>query len=146
MDPMDRYNHWQYDWGYQIDVHQLQHILKLFEGTNDFICVSGALEQQERKTGRSKSTVRTVQSIQLVPDTRQQHDKNYHDDDRTASYYHIDVLLDGALYKMVQNIVGTALDECRNQIDKLHFLDMLKRPNSITQERTIPLNRHHLLD
>jgi tRNA pseudouridine38-40 synthase len=137
MDPIDRYNRWQYDWGYQINVHRLWHVLKHFEGTNDFICFSGALEQQERKTGRSKSTIRTIQSIQLVPDTRKQryYDDDVNDNNGTALYYRIDIHLDGALYKMVRNIVGTALDVCRNQIEESHLLDMLKRPSEFNYTR-----------
>jgi hypothetical protein len=96
----------------------------------------GALEQQERKTGRSKSTIRTVQSIQLVPDGRQQHQDDNDDDNGTASYYCIDKHLNGALYKMVWN-----------QIDESHLLDMLKRPSEFNYTRKDnPQNWHHLLD
>ncbi|KAL3907467.1 MAG: hypothetical protein SGILL_008863, partial [Bacillariaceae sp.] len=110
MDPIERYHRWQYDWGNQIDPQRLERILKLYEGEHDFVCFSGALEQQARKTGVTKNTVRTIQSVELVPERAYSQDDEVLDNSSRHEYYRIDIRLDGALYKMVRNLVGTALE------------------------------------
>jgi tRNA pseudouridine38-40 synthase len=45
-------------------------------------------------------------------------------------YYRIDIHLDGALYKMVRNMVGTAIDICQGRISETTFLELL-RPVSL---------------
>jgi tRNA pseudouridine38-40 synthase len=140
MDPIERYHRWQYDWGYQIDPQRLERILKMYEGKHDFVCFSGALEQQQRKTGVVKTTVRTIQSVELVRERGYSHEDEEVDDDE-SQYYRIDIRLDGALYKMVRNLVGTALDVCRGQIEEGHFLDMLQRPRELGYTRNDNLSK-----
>ena len=115
MDPVERYTRWQLDWGHEIDPKYLLKILKHFEGTHDFSLFANALEQNERKTGKPMSTIRTIHSVNLV------HEKGDH--------YRIDVYLEGALYKMVRNIVGTALEVCRGRMSEEKFLEILHHPS-----------------
>jgi tRNA pseudouridine38-40 synthase len=36
---------------------------------------------------------------------------------------------------MVRNLVGTALDVCRGQMDEEHFMNMLHRPRALNYSR-----------
>mmetsp|Transcript_4099 Transcript_4099/g.4577 ORF Transcript_4099/g.4577 Transcript_4099/m.4577 type:complete len:106 (+) Transcript_4099:696-1013(+) len=55
--------------------------------------------------------------------------------DPSCYYYRIDFFLDGALYKMVRNLVGTALDVCRDSLDEETFSDLLNRPSELNYTR-----------
>jgi tRNA pseudouridine38-40 synthase len=130
MDPLERYNRWQLDWGHQIDPKRLERILQSYQGTHDFVCFSGALERNERKTGAVQNTVRTVHSIRLVKESSSS------DGSACADYhYRVDIYLDGALYKMVRNLIGTALDVCRGKLSEETFLDLLHRPGELNYSR-----------
>jgi tRNA pseudouridine38-40 synthase len=39
--------------------------------------------------------------------------------------YRIEILLKGALYKMVRNMVGTALDVCKGRLEESSMLELL---------------------
>jgi len=132
MDPIERFNRWHVDRGHQVDPNRLERILSLYEGKHDFVCFSGVLEQQERKTGIARDTVRTIQSIRLVQEKREDGDE---------TYFRIDIYLDGALYKMVRNMVGTALDVCRGWNEEQHFRDMLQRPAELNYTRKDNLSK-----
>jgi tRNA pseudouridine38-40 synthase len=134
MDPIQRHNRWQLDWGYQIDPNRFHQILQTYCGSHDFVCFSGALERNERKTGAIQNTVRTVHSIQLVKESSSSSPSSSpsssllsHTSDSSCedSHYRVDIYLDGALYKMVRNLIGTALDVCRGKISEETFLDLL---------------------
>lgn len=155
MNPSERYHRWQLPWpssrGWDgtstpaiIDPVRLERILKLYEGEHDFVCFAGALEQQERKTGIvGRSTVRKILKVMLVKETS--YDTNTNTmfnisnsnvvEDNSGCYYRIDFYLTGALYRMVRNLVGTALDTCRGWIEEENFLDMLNRPSELKYTR-----------
>eukprot|EP00751_Fragilariopsis_kerguelensis_P041030 CAMPEP_0171022342 /NCGR_PEP_ID=MMETSP0736-20130129/31347_1 /TAXON_ID=186038 /ORGANISM="Fragilariopsis kerguelensis, Strain L26-C5" /LENGTH=420 /DNA_ID=CAMNT_0011461103 /DNA_START=254 /DNA_END=1517 /DNA_ORIENTATION=- len=111
----------------------------------------GALEQQEKKTGIiGRSTVRNIHRVQLVKEintmTATTGTNNFNSDnnnnnnmndvgDPSCYYYRIDFFLDGALYKMVRNLVGTALDVCRDSLDEETFSDLLNRPSELNYTR-----------
>ena len=80
----------------------LARVLKHFEGTHDFSAFATAVERTERKLqGHYRDiavkTTRHVYSVDLVQE------------DAQWGFYRIDVCLQGALYKQVRNMVGTAL-------------------------------------
>ena len=52
--------------------------------------------------GNLVNTVRTVRSVDFVPE--------HHEDEYS---YRIDFILEGALYKQVRNMVGSAVEVCR---------------------------------
>jgi tRNA pseudouridine38-40 synthase len=114
MHPIHRHSRWQIDRPQDIDATMLERVLKQYEGAHDFVCFAGALEQNARKTGRVIGTVRTVHSIDLV------------DEGGGEGLYRIDIRLDGALYKMVRNLVGTALDVCRGKPTEAQFQEFLQ--------------------
>ena len=113
MDPIERHSRWQLDRGHEIDPNELCGVLKRYEGTHDFVCFAGALEANARKSGKKMTTVRTVHQCTLI------------EEDAEKKLYRIDIYLDGALYKMVRNIVGTALDVCRGRVDEATFKKFL---------------------
>eukprot|EP00549_Striatella_unipunctata_P003268 CAMPEP_0118721994 /NCGR_PEP_ID=MMETSP0800-20121206/31094_1 /TAXON_ID=210618 ORGANISM="Striatella unipunctata, Strain CCMP2910" /NCGR_SAMPLE_ID=MMETSP0800 /ASSEMBLY_ACC=CAM_ASM_000638 /LENGTH=102 /DNA_ID=CAMNT_0006630045 /DNA_START=368 /DNA_END=676 /DNA_ORIENTATION=- len=67
-----------------------------------------------KKQGReSKNTIRRVDRVDLV--------REGNDD----VMYRVDIILKGALYKMVRNMVGTALDVAKGNLDEEVFLQLL---------------------
>ena len=128
MDPIERRNRWQYDRGNEVDIDRLLTILKYYEGRHNFICFSGALERNERRSGVVKTTTRTVTKVRLVCEE---------DDNKISEQklYRIDIYLEGALYKMVRNMVSTALDVSRGWLEEEVFLDMLHRPEELKLSR-----------
>lgn len=122
MDPLERHCRWQLDWGHEIDPKYLQAILKHYEGTHDFVCFAGALEQNERKTGKKMGTIRTIHRINLIKQ------------DGSENLYRIDIYLEGALYKMVRNMVGTALEVCRGRMPEDKFFTILFHPESLSRK------------
>ena len=128
MDPMERHHRWQLDshWVQSMTTTsqnnnetttlevRLSKILQHYEGSHDFVCFAGALEANARKMGVPVlNTVRTITQCQLICE------------DETLGYYRIDIYLDGALYKMVRNLVGTAMDVCRGALDEETFAGFL---------------------
>lgn len=109
--PLQRYTRVHADG--DIDPEYLQRILRHYEGEHDFRAFAGAIEANLRKDGlEHKNTVRTVYSVDLI-------------DEGESGHYRIEILLKGALYKMVRNMVGTALDVCKGRLSEEAMLQML---------------------
>ena len=132
MDPLLRYQRWQLDWGHDVDIALLESVLQEYIGTHDFKCFSGMLEQTAKKRAFSSSnsttikpldTIRTVYNVTL---TREDGD-DYSDD---QELYRIDIHLQGALYKMVRNMVGTAVDVSRGWLAYETFQTLLLDPKN----------------
>ena len=132
MDPLLRYQRWQLDWGHDVDIALLESVLQEYIGTHDFKCFSGMLEQTAKKRAFSSSnsttikpldTIRTVYNVTL---TREDGD-DYSDD---QELYRIDIHLQGALYKMVRNMVGTAVDVSRGWLPYETFQTLLLDPKN----------------
>lgn len=115
MSPLERHHRWHPDslHGKSVDVPFFQRLLKCYEGTHDFRAFAGALEANQRRSGRTVSTVRTVYTAECITE------------DEALGYYRIDFHLQGALYKQVRNMVGTAIDASRSVITEEAFLDLL---------------------
>jgi tRNA pseudouridine38-40 synthase len=114
MDPLERYTRHHVDWG-NVNITLLNETLHKFEGTHDFRAFSGAIEQKQKKEQKSVNTVRTVYQVSLVEESH--------------GLYRIDILLKGALYKMIRNMVGTAIDVARGRMSTESFLQLLLHPN-----------------
>jgi tRNA U38,U39,U40 pseudouridine synthase TruA len=100
--------------------------LQCYVGTHDFFCFAGSLESNQRKQpGRIQTTVRTIHSINLV---QKRNESSPPDDDDKSSSYRIDIRLDEALYKMIRNLIGTALEVYRGRIEYNYFVDLIKQP------------------
>lgn len=117
-DPLQRYTRVYVDG--DIDSEYLRKILKHYEGTHDFRAFAGAIEANQRKDGiEHKNTVRTVHKVTLI--------------DEGGGDYRIDILLKGALYKMVRNMVGTALDVAKGRVKEELMLQMLHHEHGTEQ-------------
>lgn len=123
MSPLERHHRWHPDslHGKAVDIPYLQRLLKCYEGTHDFRAFAGALEANQRRSGRTVSTIRTVYSAKWITE------------DEALGYYRIDFHLQGALYKQVRNMVGTAIDVSRNVIAEEKFLDLLHGNTEIVE-------------
>jgi tRNA pseudouridine38-40 synthase len=110
MDPLSRQHRWHPD---NVDAFvvgkaglaQLTRLLKHYEGTHDFRAFASAMEQLEKHSDGPIDTVRTVYSVNVVPEANE-------------GDVRIDFVLKGALYKQVRNMVGTVLETCRGEIMK----------------------------
>ena len=106
-----------------IDPEHLQQVLRHYEGTHDFRAFAGAIEANQRKAGIDhKDTVRTVYSVDLI--------------DEGHGNYRIEIRLKGALYKMVRNMVGTALEVCKGRVDEGLMLQLLHHSSSEGEDGT----------
>lgn len=109
-DPLERFTRVHTEGN--IDRQKLERVLKHFEGTHDFRAFAGAIEANQRKKGiEKKDTFRTVYSVDLIPEGN--------------GKYRIEILLKGALYKMVRNMVGTALEVSKGRMEEERMLQML---------------------
>eukprot|EP00550_Attheya_septentrionalis_P013501 CAMPEP_0198304482 /NCGR_PEP_ID=MMETSP1449-20131203/57425_1 /TAXON_ID=420275 /ORGANISM="Attheya septentrionalis, Strain CCMP2084" /LENGTH=324 /DNA_ID=CAMNT_0044007007 /DNA_START=239 /DNA_END=1214 /DNA_ORIENTATION=- len=106
-----------------IDMSRMESVLKHFEGKHDFRAFAGAIERNEKKNGKPMGTVRTVYTISLV--------------DEGNDNYRIDFYLKGALYKMVRNMVATALAVCTGKMSEEQLLELLHHSSPLNGDATI---------
>jgi tRNA pseudouridine38-40 synthase len=119
MEPLERHSRWHPDQANRkLDLVQLERLLKCYEGTHDFRAFATAIEQLEKKAGRAVDTVRTVYSVDLVPE------------DCDKGMYRIDFFIKGALYKQVRNMVGTAINICMGNMSEESFRWLLAREDA----------------
>ena len=116
MDPLERHYRHHVDWG-NVNITLLNTTLQHFVGTHDFRAFAGAIEQKEKKDGKMVGTVRTVYSVHLLQEPGN-------------GLYRIDFLLQGALYRMIRNMVGTALEVSRGRMSEDTFLHLLHHNNT----------------
>ena len=117
----------------QDDIQRLQSILRLYEGTHDFGAFGGQLEQnaKKRNDGKPINTIRTVYKVELVQEPnygfgRHNPVEQQHGFIGEEGNYRIDFLLKGALYKMVRNMVGTAIEVWLGRMAEEQLVDLLK--------------------
>jgi tRNA pseudouridine38-40 synthase len=123
MEPSLRHNRWQLDsFGNDpdLDTEFLAKILNCYQGTRDFVCFAGAIEQTRKKTGRIMSTIRTVYNVTLV--------------DEDDGNYRVEIFLKGALYKMVRNMVGTAIAVCQGHVSEQDFQAWVNPQQEMTRD------------
>lgn len=120
MDPIHRWTRWHPPFAADIDIDFLSRILSHYVGTHDFRAFAGAVERNEKTSGISVSTIRTVFSVDVV-----------REDD--VGNYRIDFVIKGALYKQIRNMVGTALDVCRGEVTEEEFLRLLNQDSTLTR-------------
>mmetsp|Transcript_20827 Transcript_20827/g.45435 ORF Transcript_20827/g.45435 Transcript_20827/m.45435 type:complete len:353 (-) Transcript_20827:171-1229(-) len=103
-----------------VDLDKLRSALKHFEGSHDFRAFAGAIEQNERRTGKEMETIRTVYKVDLV--------------DEGKGNYRVDFMLKGALYKMVRNMMGTALEVAKGRMQEQDLVALLNRIGDETRK------------
>ena len=115
---------------YDLNVELLGAALKLFVGTHDFRAFSGQLEQKAKQKGGAISTLRTIYDVRLV--------------DEGDGLYKIDFHLQGALYKMVRNMVGTALSVARGDLELTELKRLLNEAPPRKENKSKPAPAHGL--
>lgn len=129
LDPLLRlycYREWRaYKFGFcEMRMHQA---IQRFEGTHDFSAFANA---SGTKSGSSAAVyvnpVRTIQSIKVV-----------HEDDER---YRLEFRIDGALYKMIRNVVGTILDVACFQRPPESIDEMFESKNRRRGSKSAPAN------
>jgi tRNA pseudouridine38-40 synthase len=97
MYPMERHNRYNLCWKPPIkNLDVLERTLKQFEGSHDFRAFAVGIDEKERGLDGVVNTTREVYSVRMI--------------DEGDGNFRIEVHLKGALYKMIRNMVGTALD------------------------------------
>lgn len=133
MDPIERRCRWHPDAlvrgrSTPLNLHRLERVLKMYEGTHDFRAFANGMELLERRLGQSRvRTERTVYDVKLI--------------DEGNGNYRIDVHLQGALHKQVRSMVGTALDVSRGLISEDFFLHLLYSPATGSNHHNNKLSR-----
>jgi tRNA pseudouridine38-40 synthase len=126
----------EYDEPYAItleDIQRLKSIFKLYEGTHDFGAFGGQLEQNAKKRNDNKpiNTIRTVYKAELVKEPNYRFGcydpfEQQHGFIGEEGNYRIDFLLKGALYKMVRNMVGTAIEVWLGRMTEEQLVELLQ--------------------
>jgi tRNA pseudouridine(38-40) synthase len=122
MDPIYRFQRWQIPGdGRLMNITKLSKVLALYEGTHDFRAFAGAVEQAERTAQLKINSTRTIYQCNFVDESDLY--------DGQAGFYRIDIVLSGALYKMVRNMVGTAVDVSRGRVDEATLQGLIQASN-----------------
>lgn len=120
LDPIDR--HYRSHFYESFNINQFQKLMQEYVGTRNFRAFAGAIEANEKRKGKAIGTVRTVTKIDLITEGE--------------GKYRLDIYLEGALYKMVRNMVGTVLAVCTGKIDEETFMSFVHQPlDEDTSER-----------
>jgi len=114
MDPLDRHTRFQVPWP-NTDIEVLRRCLNRFEGRHDFRAFACGMERLEKNLSGTMDTCRDVYSIDLI--------------DEGHGLYRIEVVLKGALYKMIRNMVGTALYVAIGRFDECKFVKLIEQEN-----------------
>jgi tRNA pseudouridine38-40 synthase len=115
MMPLERHSCWHPDQAHLVSVPQLERLCQHYVGTHDFAAFANV-----ERMGNDLNTVRTVNSIKLI--------------NQGNDYYRLDILLQGALYKQVRNMIGTAVAVCLNKMDENQFLELLQGSGSVRSD------------
>ncbi|KAL7437762.1 hypothetical protein ACHAXM_005831 [Skeletonema potamos] len=105
------------------DIARLKSIIELYVGTHDFKAFGGQLEQNEKRAGRKITTIRTIHKVELVKERTQESQMGFIGEEGN---YRIDFLIEGALYKMIRNMVGTAIQVWLGNMEQTQLIELLQ--------------------
>ena len=109
------------------DISRLKSILDLYVGTHDFKAFGGQLEQTEKRAGKKINTIRTIHKVELVNESLGESRLGFIGKEGD---YRIDFLIEGALYKMIRNLVGTAIQVWLGKMEEALLIELLKIDHS----------------
>jgi tRNA pseudouridine38-40 synthase len=116
--PLQRVHRWHPPWAESVNVTVLHRVLqRCMGGTHEFRTFAGGVKRTVQATQQRLNTVWTIYSIDLV----QEEDENGYD-----CNYRIDFHIQGALYKQIRNLVGTALDVARGVVMEDDVVQLLQ--------------------
>jgi tRNA pseudouridine38-40 synthase len=125
MNPLERHNRVNLSWKSRLkNLDVLERTLKHFEGSHDFRAFAVGIDEKERGLEGIVNTTREVYSVQMI--------------DEGDGNFRIEVRLKGALYKMIRNMVGTALDVARGIVSEEQFLQLLHEGASRKKNKSKP--------
>lgn len=115
-DPLQRRTWVAVPRGEELDVGKMAAMTSLFEGTHDYQNFANRLLHKRRssKRGEEFTTRRTVESVDLV--------------EEGVGEYRLDVRLDGALQRMVRNMVGGLWSVARGDMEESELRRALEGP------------------
>lgn len=101
-----------------LDVEKLAALAPVFEGTHDFQNFANRLEHKRRasKKGADFTTARTVYRCRLL------------EDDGEPGHYRLEVHLEGALQRMVRNMMGGLWSVARGDLEEAELRRALEGP------------------
>jgi tRNA pseudouridine38-40 synthase len=127
------------------DIDKLQKIFRLYEGTHDFKAFGGQIEQNEKRAMKKINTIRTVYRVELVKEPLKE-DYVFGNESVISpppqeqlgfigeeGNYRIDFLLQGALYKMVRNMVGTAIECWLGRMSEEQLIELLRTEDATNE-------------
>ena len=114
------------------DISRLKSILELYVGTHDFKAFGGQLEQNEKRAGRKINTVRTIHKVELINESLEESHFGFIGEEGN---YRIDFLIEGALYKMIRNMVGTAIQVWLGNMEQAQLVELLQIDQSGIKSR-----------
>ena len=114
------------------DIARLKSILGLYVGTHDFKAFGGQLEQNEKRAGRKINTIRTIHKVELINESREESHLGFIGEEGD---YRIDFLIEGALYKMIRNMVGTAIQVWLGNMEQTQLIELLQIDQSGVKSR-----------
>eukprot|EP00934_Nitzschia_sp_Nitz4_P002435 Nitzschia sp. Nitz4//scaffold5_size260463//105132//106133//NITZ4_000975-RA/size260463-processed-gene-0.316-mRNA-1//1//CDS//3329555319//2430//frame0 len=126
MDARERHWRWQPNLQAEqvgLEPTRLHDALQAFEGSHDFTCFAGSLVALNRELGFEVTTTRTIRRCRLVLE------------DRVRQHYRMEVELEGAMYKMVRNLVGTAIDVWKGDVTTQLLHNLLHDPDTLARGR-----------
>jgi tRNA pseudouridine38-40 synthase len=112
------------------DITRLKSILEVYVGTHDFKAFGGQLEQNEKRSGKKMNTIRTIHTVELVKESF------FYSTGSSELNYRIDFLIEGALYKMVRNMVGTAIQVWLGNMKQTQLVELLQIDESGDAEKS----------
>lgn len=124
------------------DIARLKSILEVYVGTHDFKAFGGQLEQNEKRSGKKMNTIRTIHKVELVKESFE-FDSTCSSELKNQGFfiaeegnYRIDFLIEGALYKMVRNMVGTAFQVWLGNMKQAQLVELLQIDDSGDVEKS----------
>ena len=100
--------------------------LQLYTGLHDFKAFADRVEHTTKEyanEGKLFNTTRFIHSIKLLPENDDNNsDSNSNND---SGYYKIDIHIESAMYKMIRNMVGTAMYVANGGMDRDQLLKLL---------------------
>ena len=112
----------------RMDMKTFNDCLQLYQGLHDFKAFADRVDHTTKEyedKGKTFNTTRYVNSINLIHE-------NYDNDDNDG-YYRIDIHLESAMYKMIRNMVGTAMTIANGGMDRDQLLLLLNAENGLTR-------------
>jgi tRNA pseudouridine38-40 synthase len=139
------------------DITKFNDALLMFNGTHDFQSFGNKLEERarvsEEHSGRPFSSVRTVTHVSIT-ELRSRDYPFVHSDVESmgprinrykeAPVFRVDIVLSGALYKMIRNIIGGCTAVAYGSLQQDELLSLLEKPSSRTTSGYVTAPAHGL--